>query len=403
MPGRPLRLTIDDLSHPAYMVSHNFELEWWNVEAANEIFHRRQGLDPESEARNVFRLMLEAQGSFANSEWQEALRLHVGVAKNRLAAANFMRLAPDIGVERVRLLNQLYDETEPIAKRHIVRAPVRLNDPRGTLVSYEVYASFFREGVLFTYLPAGEESDPLLDFLARREQVIRDLMRRQMPVLTHLAVLVADLDGSATFATELPPEEYFQLVNEVWGAMEPVFRSYYGTHGKHHGDGLAYYFLPQPDCNYVKNAIDCACELRESMRRLSRDWRLRHDRTRELQLNIGLNEGHEWFGSFHAASNVDFTVLGCTLSQARDLAALARGGAIHATRRLINVLTAEERKDLRYGVRRRDVSGSELLVPSTYARVEDLVDVDSQSNARFAAIRSLAVAEIHDVVRRDSQ
>jgi class 3 adenylate cyclase/DNA-binding transcriptional MerR regulator len=403
MPGRPLRLTIDDLPHPAYMVSNNFELEWWNTEAANEIFHRRQGLDPESEARNVFRLLLDSQAAFADAEWREALRLHIGVAKNRMAAANFVRLVPAIGIERVELLNRLYAETEPIAKRHIVQAAVRLHDPRGKLVAYDVFASFFREGVLFAYLPRGESADSLIEFLARREQVIRDLLRRQLPVLTHLAVLVADLDGSAGFATELPPEEYFQLVNDVWSATEPVFRSYYGTHGKHRGDGLVYFFLPQPDCNYVKNAADCACELREAMRRLSRDWQLKRAGIGELRLNIGLNEGYEWFGSFHGASSVDFTVLGGTVDLARDLAVLARDGAINATRRMINVLDAEARKALRYGVRRRDAAGNDIVVPSTFVRVEDWIDLDAPASQRFAGIRSLAFAEITDVVRRSPQ
>lgn len=397
-PGRPLRLTVDDIAHPAYMVSNNFELEWWNAEAANEVFHRRQGLEAESEARNVFRLLFEAQGGYEGADWMEALRLHAGVAKNRLSGASLARLTPQLGAERVRLLTELFDETGAIAKRHVVHVPVRLRNQLGELVAYELYASFFREGVLFTYLPRGEEADSLLELLARREQVIRDLLRRQMPVLTHLAVLVADLEHSKSLATELAPEEYFQLVNDVWGAMEPVFRSYYGTHGKHLGDGLVYYFLPQPDCNYVMNAIQCATELRESMRRISREWQRRRNLTAELRLNIGLNEGHEWFGSFYSQTNLDFTVLGDTVDRARDLASLARNGAIQATRKLITILTPEERRQLYYGVRRRDVAGNDILIPATYATVADLVNLDDAAKARFAEIAELAVAEIADVL-----
>jgi len=397
-PGRPLRLTVDDITHPAYMVSNNFELEWWNAEAANEIFHRRQGLEAESEARNVFRLLFEAQGRHEGQAWLEALRLHVGVAKNRLATANLARLTPQLGAERVQLLSGLFDETEAVAKRHIVHTPVRLRNQLGEEVAYDLFASFFREGVLFAYLPMGEEADSLLDLLARREQVIRDLLRRQLPVLTHLAVLVADLEHSKALATKLPPEEYFQLVNDVWGAMEPVFRSYYGTHGKHLGDGLAYYFLPQPDCNYVMNAVLCATELREAMRRISREWQARRSLAAELRLNIGLNEGHEWFGTFHSQTNLDFTVLGDTVERARDLARLATNGAIQATRKMITILTPEERRRLYYGVRRRDAAGNEILIPATYATVADLVDVEDAANARFAEIANLAVTEISDVL-----
>lgn len=398
-PGRPLRLTLDDISHPAYMVSNNFELEWWNNEAASEIFHRRQGLEAESEARNVFRLLFEAQGGQdAGLDWMEALQLHVGVAKNRLAAASLARLTPQLGAARVGLLSTLFDETEAIAKRHIVRTPVRLRNQLGQDVAYELFASFFREGVLFTYLPLGAEADSLLDLLAQREQVIRDLLRRQMPVLTHLAVLVADLDNSQALATELPPEDYFALVNDVWGAMEPIFRSYYGTHGKHLGDGLVYFFLPQPDCNYVLNAIHCAAELREEMRRISREWQVRRNLAAELRLNIGLNEGYEWFGSFHSQTNLDFTVLGGTVAEARGLAGLARGGAIQATRRMITTLTPDERGRLHYGVRRRDAAGNDILIPATYAAIADLVDLETPAHARLAEFGGLAVAEISDIL-----
>ena len=43
--------------------------------------------------------------------------------------------------------------------------------------------------------------------------------------------------------------------------MKPIFCKYYATHGKHVGDGIVYYFFPQPDCNYVLNAIECAWEM----------------------------------------------------------------------------------------------------------------------------------------------
>jgi len=42
----------------------------------------------------------------------------------------------------------------------------------------------------------------------------------------------------------LPPEEYFELINDVWGAMEPKIRKYYATYGNHVGDGMVYYFFP---------------------------------------------------------------------------------------------------------------------------------------------------------------
>ncbi|MDP6707281.1 MAG: adenylate/guanylate cyclase domain-containing protein [Alphaproteobacteria bacterium] len=396
-PGRPLRLTIEDIPHPAYMVNNNFELEWWNTQATIEIFHHREGLGRESEARNVFRLLLEAQEASEGAEWMEALRLHLGVAKNRVGAAELAKLAPEIGAENVGLLNTIYEETEAIQKRHIVRAPVQLQNEIGDLVAYDLFATFSREGVLFAYVPRGDEADSLLDFLSRREQVIRDLLTKRQPVLTHLAVLVADLENSAQLATELPAEEYFAFVNDVWGSMEPVFRSYYGTHGKHLSDGLVYYFFPQPDCNYVMNAIECARELKEAMRRISREWQLKRNLLSEFRLNIGLNEGHDWFGSFNTTAAIELTVLGDTADQARGLARLARDGAIMATKSMLGILGPEERARIHFGVRRRDATGNEILVPTIYSRVANMIEPETLQESRGVDLGQLVVAEISDV------
>lgn len=78
----------------------------------------------------------------------------------------------------------------------------------------------------------------LLEFLSRRDIVIRNLLRKRLPVLTPLAVIVADLQNSVKICSELPPEEYFELINEIWSTMAPLFRKYYGTYGKHVGDGM---------------------------------------------------------------------------------------------------------------------------------------------------------------------
>ena len=55
----------------------------------------------------------------------------------------------------------------------------------------------------------------------------------------------------------------------------------------------------------------------------------------ELYLNIGLNEGEEWFGTYRTATTVEFTVLGDTINHAGRLSDFARYGAVWATKNLI--------------------------------------------------------------------
>ena len=89
--------------------------------------------------------------------------------------------------------------------------------------NWRVFAQFFREGIFIVYIPSQQYNATLLEFLSQRDAVIRDLMRKRLPVLTPLAVLVADLQNSVKICSELPPEEYFELINEIWTTMGPVF------------------------------------------------------------------------------------------------------------------------------------------------------------------------------------
>jgi hypothetical protein len=145
------------------------------------------------------------------------------------------------------------------------------------------------------------------------------------------------------------------------------------------------------------NAIECARDLKEAMRRISRDWQARRNLLSEFRLNIGLNEGHDWFGSFNTTTTVELTVLGDTADQARGLARLAHDGAIMATKGMLGILSPEERARVHFGVRRRDAAGHDILVPTIYSRVANLIDPEAPREPRRADISQLVVAEISDV------
>ena len=51
------------------------------------------------------------------------------------------------------------------------------------------------------------------------------------------------------------------------------------------------------------NAILCSLELRESMKNLSNNWKMTKGWFNELHLNVGINEGQEYFERFRIADN----------------------------------------------------------------------------------------------------
>jgi len=386
------QLSVDQITHPAYMVNYNFELIWFNSSARSDVLGNFDKLPAETESRGIFRYLLSS-GSVRGRE--EILRFHFGIAKLRAPKSSFFNLCREVPREALGTLERIYHEAECAGTRMITETFIAGDSVDDAQIC--LYAVQFREGILFVHAPGDGGADDLLGLLMRRDLVIRDLVRKRLPVLTHVAVLVTDLQHSTKICSELPPDEYFELINQIWTTVDPIFRRHYGTYGKHAGDGMVYYFFPQPDCSYVFNSLLAAHELCAAMRRLSKEWQLRKGWTNELYLNTGLNEGQEWLGTFQSATHVEFTVLGDTINQAARLSDFARFGVVWATKKLMGKLTSEEREQIKYGVRRRTSEGQDILVNSTYSTVANLTDLNTGRGEKLKDIAQLPITEIIEI------
>lgn len=384
-----LRVTIEDIAFPAYMVNHSFELIWFNDAARDQIFNGLEKLPPTSEGRNLFGLL--AAGG-VSPDMADLLRFHIGLAKGRLSPGRFADGCKGVSPEALTWLQDAYAAA-------VAEPPKAIMDGLVTIAGslQRAYVSLFREGIFVVLTPEKHETDSMLEFLARRDEVIRNLLQQRMPVLTNLAVLVADLQGSVRICSELPPDEYFSLINDIWAAMGPIFRKHHATYGKHVGDGMVYYFFPQPDSNYLFNALACAAEMREEIKHLSKRWQLQKNWLNELYLNTGITDGQEWLGTFRSANSIEFVVLGDTINQAARISDFARFGGIWATKSLIGKLPQESRERLRYGVRHKADSGREVFVPTSFATVASLTEDTDDANCKLRDIATVPITEIVDV------
>ncbi len=385
-----LRVTIDNIAYPAYMVNPNFELVWFNAQAKQEILPGISTLPAAGEERSIFRLMAGEQLA------GELLRFHVALAKTRLSPTHFAALCEGANGDVFKRLQGYYAEAAAAAPKPVIDLVVRHADANGERC-YRAYASFFREGVFVVLTPENEQADSMLALLARRDEVIRRLLQKRLPVLTHLAVLVADLQSSVKICSELPPEEYFRLINEIWTAMGPIFRKYNGTYGKHVGDGMVYYFFPQPDSDYLMNALRCAQEIRREMTRISKAWQISKNWFNELYLNTGISEGQEWLGTFQSSTSVEFVVLGDSINQAARISDFARHGAIWATKALITKLPSDLREKLRFGIHHRSGDGRDVFVDSSFGMVSTLHDPVKGGAEKLKDIALLPIAEVLEI------
>lgn len=388
-------LSLENLEQPAYMVNYNMELVWYNEPARTRLFGFN-ALPNHSSERCLFQLLSRPDARLTIQDQRALAAMNLRFALQRIRRPALAQLIERSAPDLLDVLTTM----EPVAlnNQQAIAEAVLQQTPAGCqTIFYQVYAVYFREGILMVLSPDTDTRDDLLSFLSRRDKVIENLLRKRLPVMTPLAVLVADLQNSVRICSELPPDEYFELINQIWNTMAPILRKYGGTYGKHVGDGMVYYFFPQPETNYLFNAVACADELREAMYQISSHWQLRKRWFTELQLNIGLHEGQEWLGTFQSTNQVEFVVLGDTINHAARLSDFARQGSIWATKNLVSRLTPDERSRIEFGVLRQSQEFGDRFIPASYAQIDTLIPVTQDRYEKLRDIAHLAVTEIRRV------
>jgi adenylate cyclase len=389
--------SIEDLPGPAYMVNNNFELIWWNNQAQHSFFNHNDELPGDLGSRSVLKLLFATEAGNDADHIRDLLRPHLAAGKKRLSQQALMKIYSGLDGNQLAILKELYDQVQPVGKKPMLHFPTMLMNASGTLSPHDLYICFYREGIFFTYSPVLLEDNYLLEFLSKRDHVINELLKKRKPYLTDVTVMVADVQNSIKICAELPAEEYFELINNIWQESAPIFRKYYGTYGKHAGDGMVYYFFPEPDCDYKLNAIRCSLELQKMMKGITQKWQARKGWFSDIFLNIGLNEGQEWFGSYHAGAHVEFTVLGETINYASRISDFARNGSIWSTKNMLNQISQQHRNTINFGITRKTSNNESVFVTDTYSSIVNLIDPDSQASDKFKDIEMIPITEIRSI------
>ncbi|MFH2045896.1 MAG: adenylate/guanylate cyclase domain-containing protein [Pseudomonadota bacterium] len=393
--GLLLNLSINDINCPAFLINNNFEIDWINTEAEKNIFNFDIKSIKDASERNIFKLFSK-MGLLSNdrdTEVNDLVSYLMKFVKNTIQKNSIKKLYDDITEKEILLLQNVYDNVKPLGNESRYATYLKLggNSEKDSF-PHHAYHVVFREGILIILAHMDDVFYGIVDLVISRQKIIQELMRQRMPSLISFSVLVADLQDSSRICAELPPEEYFELIRDIWKYMHDIFKKYYGTYGKHVGDGMVFYFLKEKNSNYILNSIYCALELREKMKQLNMEWKTRKGWLNDLFLNIAINEGQEYFGNT-PSPNMEFTALGDTVNYASRLSDVARFGAIWTTKNLLNKLGMDQRKTLHYGIRRME-QNREIFGENLFARVVDMVPTNDSNYSKFMDIATLSITEI---------
>ncbi len=176
-PDGGVRLTLDDLDQPAYMVNYNFHVEWSNRAATRDLFGIDDRLEPEIDARSLFKLVLNSPTARSWVDRSTLLAFQLSIAKVRLPKQSLGGLGAEVSAADLEILGSLYDETTPARPGMLCEVHLNLaasdDEPRW----HTVFASFFREGILFVHQAADTPAETFLELLSRRDHLIRSVVK----------------------------------------------------------------------------------------------------------------------------------------------------------------------------------------------------------------------------------
>src|SRR5574340_1595920 len=163
-----LRLTIEHIPFPAYMVNYNFEITWYNEAARTELLGEFERLPADIKERNALDFLLKGRLGRSGANREELLQFYLLLGKGRLSRNNLMDVLTGQAELTAMPAEESLAEVRPGGA--LIQLPLTLGLENGEVVRYNVYASYYREGILLVYQPGHADGDSLLRLLQRRDR-----------------------------------------------------------------------------------------------------------------------------------------------------------------------------------------------------------------------------------------
>jgi class 3 adenylate cyclase len=157
------------------------------------------------------------------------------------------------------------------------------------------------------------------------------------------AILMADLEASSPLARHLSTAQYFAFGRRLVRTADRCIINEGGIVGRHVGDGVVAYFLPDTtgsESATVRSCITAARSLRDALADIATRSELADV---DLSLRFGLHWGASlYIGRVLTAGRSEVTALGDEMNEAARIEACATGGRTLASKSLLERLNRED-------------------------------------------------------------
>jgi class 3 adenylate cyclase len=198
---------------------------------------------------------------------------------------------------------------------------------------------------------------PGMSQLAPAVQTLDPAHLQRMQAVQHAdrrpaAILMADLEASSPLARRLSTASYFAFVRQWVRAADQCVVDAGGIVGRHAGDGIAAFFLPETIGSESAAATSCIIAQRALRDTLTEIAARTEIPASELSLRFGLHWGATlYIGRILTAGRSEVTALGDEVNEGARIEACATGGRALASKSLIERLNRADADALGIDIR----------------------------------------------------
>ena len=394
-------LTPANLLSPALLVGKNLEILWRNRQAEQELFLVHDDQESRSRQRNLLDWLCGKHFSKHVINWRQWVRFFLQHAAGLATEDELREVLDGLAPAHQPIVHDMLESQSLAFSRDVFSGRIRQVRANGALTSFWVVATDFDQGRLFVFdtLHSGVD-EPGLAMAAEIEQKL-EIVRQspQKAVQSTVHILAARLHKADTLRTEMLADEYGRLLNRLWQKSIQIIERHGGIVAQDGDAGLLGHFLSPGEHDRLPLAvIECALALKSQMVELGREWKIRKGWLHDLELNIGIHSDEEHLGLFRSSVGENLALFGRSLKVSSLLARMGVNGQIWATKPMINKLTAEDLKRLRFGVFRQNHQ-RQVFIARCFSRIRDLDGTPEGVRNEIATgdMQDLAVTQVFDL------
>ena len=240
------------------------------------------------------------------------------------------------GVAAFGLVNERFDYTVPgLPPLPVEFLQIGVRDRDGGLLGVVCVSQMGLRPTLVSLLARGDE------------RMFERMANLQEPTRCQGAILFADLQGSSRLSRILPTSTYFSFIRTLATSADAAIASNGGVVGRHAGDGVSGFFLmsDRGDASDVAASVIEAARMiqTQAVDAIAHVVREARGEPADYGMNIGLHWGASlYMGQLVPGGRLDVTALGDSVNECARIEEAARGGAVLASKQLVEQLQPDD-------------------------------------------------------------